>query len=744
MKRKTIYLTCFVLALGAPACVFAADAEIPATGSSIAIDGTRDAAWFHVPRYQIGNVVSGTSSETDCSGTWQALWSPQCLYVFVDVNDETQISDSSGKWDDDSVEVFVDIHNDKATSYAAGADDYQYRFAWDATEPEVGEDHGNTTAGIEFTLLTTGTGYALEAKFPWSILYQDAGVPSLGDLMGFEVQINDDDDGGGRDNQLDWYSTTNDAWQNPSVMGTVIFVAGRGPIAVNPTPADEATDVARDMALSWTPGTYAASHNVYFGTTFDDVNSADVGSPLLVSSGQDVNTYDPPGLLDYAQTYYWRVDEVNGPPDSTVFNGDVWSFTVEPALYPIANIVATSPLPNAEGSGGPQVTVDGTGLADGQHSVQDAAMWLGDASAGEPAWIQFDFDRLYKVYQMHVWNFNGLYEGFLGFGCKNVTIEYATEPDVWISLGDFQLEKATSKTTYAGQLIDVGGLAMRSVRINIASNFSGRTTYGLAEVQFLHKPVFARQPQPADGAQEVDPASALSWRSGREAASHQIQFGTDEAAVAAGAALVDTVTASSYSPGSLYLGTQYYWRVDEVNEAETPSVWSSDVWSFITQEYVAIDDFEGYTDDEGSLIYETWADGYEVTANGSQVGHDNPPYAEKSIVHAGRQAMPLYYTNTGAAAYSEAELAFAPPQDLSANGADVLSLYYRGVPTGFYETPSGTILMNGTGADIVDTTDQFRFAYKQLTGNGSITVRVDRIDNTHEWAKAGVMIRSGL
>ena len=42
---------------------------------------------------------------------------------------------------------------------------------------------------------------------------------------------------------------------------------------------------------------------------------------VLVSQGQDANTYDPAGLLDFGQTYYWRVDEVNAPPDSTLYQG---------------------------------------------------------------------------------------------------------------------------------------------------------------------------------------------------------------------------------------------------------------------------------------------------------------------------------------------------------------------------------------------------------------------------------------
>jgi regulation of enolase protein 1 (concanavalin A-like superfamily) len=52
--------------------------------------------------------------------------------------------------------------------------------------------------------------------------------------------------------------------------------------------------------------------------------------------------------------------------------------------------------------------------------------------------------------------------------------------------------------------------------------------------------------------------------------------------------------------------------------------------------------------------------------------------------------------------------------------------------------------MNGMGADIYNAADRGRFVYKQLSGNGSIIARVDRLDNTNDWAKAGVMIRETL
>jgi len=102
------------------------------------------------------------------------------------------------------------------------------------------------------------------------------------------------------------------------------------PEAINPKPRDGQGDVYRDVVLSWKPGLYADKHDVYFGTDINDVNEASIDDPLdaLVSQNQDDLTYDPPGLLDYGQTYYWRVDEVNDAEPNSPWKGRIWSFTV--------------------------------------------------------------------------------------------------------------------------------------------------------------------------------------------------------------------------------------------------------------------------------------------------------------------------------------------------------------------------------------------------------------------------------
>ena len=101
------------------------------------------------------------------------------------------------------------------------------------------------------------------------------------------------------------------------------------PEAYSPNPANNQKEVLKDADLSWRKGIFADTHNVYFGMDFNDVNEASPTDPrnVLISENQSDTSYEL-DTLEYGQTYYWRVDEVNAPPDTTVYRGDVWSFTV--------------------------------------------------------------------------------------------------------------------------------------------------------------------------------------------------------------------------------------------------------------------------------------------------------------------------------------------------------------------------------------------------------------------------------
>jgi len=200
----------------------AREARIPATirqaAQPPAIDGVEEGLWSGARAYKIGNVIySPPSSDSDFSASYKTLWDAKNLYVLVDVTDDSLKNDSdSDLWyQDDCVEVFIDADNSKSGEY--GDNDYQFHFDWDKNKPTMGETKHGSVANVEFAMVTTGSGYRAEIKFPWTTL----GVkPSAGAKIGLDVHVNDDDDGGDRDSKLAWRGKEDNAWQTPKAFGT--------------------------------------------------------------------------------------------------------------------------------------------------------------------------------------------------------------------------------------------------------------------------------------------------------------------------------------------------------------------------------------------------------------------------------------------------------------------------------------------------------------------------------------------
>lgn len=451
--------------------------------------------------------------------------------------------------------------------------------------------------------------------------------------------------------------------------------------AYRPTPADKFTDVLADVVLSWVASETAQRYDVYFGTVAADVADADRANALgtALAVGQDLTHYDV-GRLELGQTYFWRVDEIRAD-GVTIDRGDVWSFTVEPYAYPITGVTATASSLH-QANMGPQKTVDGSGLTDDRHSNVSTTMWLSIRGDPEP-WIQYEFDRIYKVHQMLVWNSNQEMETVLGLGVKDVIIEYSMDGSAWESLGEVELAQASGDPTLMPETVNLGGILARFIRLTIQSNWGGfLAQYGLSEVRFLSVPVLAREPKPVSGAAGVHPQVTLSWRAGREAVLHELALSADEQAVIDGSAPAVTLSEARYE-AALDLDRSYFWKVTEVNEAASPPTWEGHVWTFSTAEYIVVDNFESYTDDvdAGEAIFQAWDDGWQVPANGSQVGHSVSPFAERTTVRSGRQSMPLSYENTLGVAYSEAKRTFEVAENWSRHGITTLVVHFHGLAT---------------------------------------------------------------
>lgn len=528
-----------------------------------------------------------------------------------------------------------------------------------------------------------------------NLIHYRNGVEDTTNTTSVEIDENPFGMGGDATNQTEyWTGSISDGALftialTEELIQSVMAGGGLSPeLASSPGPENEIIDVPRDVTLAWNPGKFAVKHNVYLGTTWDDANDASLADPLGTVVGQDLtDTGYAAGILAYGQTYYWRADEVNSAPDNTVFKGEVWSFTVEPFSYPLTNVTASASSFNA--GMGPELTIDGSGLNElDQHSTLATEMWLSGMGDANP-WIQYDFDGAYRLDQLWVWNSNQMIESFIGLGAKDVVIETSLDGAEWTVLeGATLFNQATGAADYtANTIVEFGGVLAQSVRITVTAGYGILPQYGLSEVRFYFIPTYAREPQPVDGAVLDSADVELVWRAGRESASSEIYLGTD----AADLALLGTSTGGSLMAEGLNYSTTYYWSVTEVNEAEDPTAYASDTWSFTTPDYGTVDDFDQY-DDVCNRIFFAWEDGLghsggedvegcdvppsNGNGGGSIVGNDQAPFAERTIVNVGStQSLPFNYDNSFGDSYATLTL---DVQDWTASGVQTLAIAFSG------------------------------------------------------------------
>jgi hypothetical protein len=577
--------------------------------------------------------------------------------------------------------------------------------------------------------------------------------------------------------------------------------------AYNPEPVHGRKYEALNVSLNWTAGLGATGHYVYFGTSYNDVNDAKGASlqrstiynpgPLSenttyfwrVDETEGRNTYkgdvwafrtipeipiSDPNLIGF-----WKFDEgfgntsldFSGHGNHAVFGGNPeWTEGVINSALDLGgsdyvvidsvdddvtttNITLNAWIKTTQTSEGNIFACNDSasdhplmfGITNGNPFVHDTGADTQFPKAiNDDQWHMLTFVRNSSSAYVYVDAIRvGMYD-------PNFTLDTITR---W-SIGQ-EWDTTTPSDFYTGSVDEV--------RIyNTAL-----TPAGIAEL-IIGDPMIAQDPSPGNNSViDVEKAKQpLSFLPGNRATQHDVYFGTDRGLVVT-ADHSDTSgvyrgrqTTTSYNPTeSLAWGTgPYYWRIDEYNPDAIVS--TGNIWSFTVADYLIVEDFEDY-DSETNQIWFAWHDGlgygspvvqpyYAGNGTGSSVGDENTnSYTEEIIVHGGNQSMPLLYDNNkqGYSKYSETEMILNVWRDWTQYDVGELSIWFKGYPASvgsFIEGPAGTYTMTGSGADIWNQSDEFHFAYKELTGPGSIIAKVESITNTHAWAKAGVMIRGSL
>ncbi|MBX9851492.1 MAG: T9SS type A sorting domain-containing protein [Cytophagaceae bacterium] len=279
---------------------------IYSTPGAPVIDGTIDALWNSYASFNLNTVSVGTiSGPADLSASFKITRDATNLYILVDVTDDVLRNDSPNNWEDDALEIFIDMGNDKSVTY--GANDFAYTFGWN--DPTVYESYHSpgSTAGVTFAQGAKTGGYIMEIRIPWTAL---GGAPAVGSFTGFDLQVNDDDDGGTRDAKKVWEDATDVAWNNPSVLGT-LQIAG----CTNPLPVELlvfAGEIKNEgIALSWITSQERGNKKFIIERSIDLSDWQEIGQVAGAGNAATVVNYN---FTDYAYPagiIYYRLRQID-------------------------------------------------------------------------------------------------------------------------------------------------------------------------------------------------------------------------------------------------------------------------------------------------------------------------------------------------------------------------------------------------------------------------------------------------
>ena len=384
-----------------------------------------------------------------------------------------------------------------------------------------------------------------------------------------------------------------------------------------PDPPDGAIYVDPNVLLCWQSGFGVEYHDIYFGTSFDDVNDGKyvpMGLPPPWTQPADKICWDPVAdggfTIEFGTTYYWRVDVIVGrqPPffiPTEYYKGDVWSFTTEPEGLGTIRMdlwwdivrpwppwpIIPPPYPESDPDETRFLTSFNSGENLGDNYGGMIHGWLHPAKSGDYTfWLSSDDNgelflstddqpaNMVRIAWVDGWT-GGPYDWYNEGGTLN-----PNQQSVPISLVSGQKYYIRARWIEDGggdycvvawqgpdqPLAPVGGEPDAVIGGNRLSPFAQERAY---------------DPEPCDGQTDVELPVTLRWSIGEYAAEHDVYIGIDKGLVESrySGIYMGRAEFNSYGPIELKADQIYYWAIDEVNElGPAPYVWPGDVWSFST------------------------------------------------------------------------------------------------------------------------------------------------------------------
>jgi hypothetical protein len=442
-------------------------------------------------------------------------------------------------------------------------------------------------------------------------------------------------------------------------------------IAYNPLPSDGAVYPDTWVNLNWTQGGFAASHDVYFGENFDEVNNgvAETFRGNQASTGFVIGFPGfpyPDGLVP-GTDYYWRIDEVNELHPESPWKGDVWNFLVPPKT-------ALAPEP-----------------ADGAETV--------DVDV-ELTWTP-------------------------GFGAKLHTVYFGETYD--------EVDNAIGGAPQGPLSYNPGTLKMAKTYYWRVDEFDVAETHK-GDVWSFTTEGAVGSPNPAKSSVDITQTPVLTWAPGF-GTTHEVYFGIDAGMLekkASGNLGSESYDPGQLEWNTTYYWRVDEANSTNADSPWTGPLWSFTTANFlIIDDMEAYNDLAP-EDTESNRIFNAWIDGFQDPTNGSLVGYENPPFAEQNIIHSGSQSMPIYYDNS-TAAKSEAILTLTSNRDWTVKGVTILTIWHRGnspnAAEQMYVTLNGTARVDNDNPDAakVNSWTEWNIDLQKFADQGVNLANVDSI-----------------
>jgi len=553
----------------------------------------------------------------DLSYVWSVMWDENTFYFAAAIWDDIyqEPANAGEPWTGDCLFLYIDADADSTI------DNKPCFFLLDGQPTVFPASGGVQPEDVELAIVMEpelgDAGRIIEVAIPLDSMANMSPVEGgeFNMMPGYEEGTQGAESG----KFIDWDGLNPDDAANLRKVTFSGFIDNSGPIrlAYRPSPTDGDMLEANWANLSWRPGEWAASHDVYFGDNFDAVNEGAEGT-FVVNQGGTFLVVGFPGFaypdgLVPGTTYYWRIDEVNAPPDETVYKGDVWSFSVPPKT-------AYFPVP-----------------ADGEASVGvDVAL----------TWTP-------------------------GYGAKLHTVYFGETFD--------EVDNATGGLPQGTVTYSPGTLKMAKTYYWRVDEFDVVETHK-GDVWSFTTEGAVGTPSPANNAEDVSQTPTLTWVPGVFADTHKAYFGSDPASLelkSSGGLGSESFEPGLLEWNTTY----YWRVDEENNaDADSPwtgPLWSFTTANFmIVDDMESYNDLED-GEPGSNRIFNVWIDGFDSPAtNGSVVGNFDPPFAEQSIVHSGNQSMPFAYDNS--VGKSEATLTLTSNKDWTVKDVDTLTIWYIG------------------------------------------------------------------